>query len=357
MKALTFRGIEEVVCERVEAPRLETSGDVIVEVEIAGLCGSDLHPYLGRERGLDPGTVMGHEFVGRVVEKGSDVRRLEIGDRVVAPFSTSCGECISCRSGLTARCQAGQLFGWVEGGRGLHGAQAELVRVPLAESTLLEVPEDIASETALLCGDVLATGVFSADLAGVRDGSSVVVLGCGPVGLMSIVAARARGAGEVLAVDAVPERLRFAERFGATPVELAGGNVVNSVFQATAGLGADAVVEAVGSPEAMRLAFDLVRVGGTIAAPGVHTEEQFSFSPGEAYDKNLTYRAGRCPARVYMEEAMALVRAEGPVLSSIITHRLSLSEGPDAYRIFARRMKGCVKVLLLPGATGAGNSL
>jgi 2-desacetyl-2-hydroxyethyl bacteriochlorophyllide A dehydrogenase len=348
MQALTLIRPGEIVCQQVEAPRLESPTDVIVEVEIAGLCGSDLHPYFGREQGLDPGTVVGHEFVGRVVDKGSDVHRLQIGDRVVAPFSTSCGECALCRSGLTARCDQGQLFGWVERGIGLQGAQAELVRVPLADSTLLEVPDDVGSEAALLCGDILSTGLFSADLGTVGASRSVVVLGCGPVGLMCIVAARARGAEQVLAVDTVPERLGLAERLGATAVDPKAEPTVARALEATGGLGAHAVIEAIGSPEAMRLAIDLVRPGGTIAAPGVHTEEQFAFSPGEAYDKNLTYRAGRCPARAYMDEAMEVVRARGDLLTSVITHRFPLTDGPNAYRIFSARLEGCVKAIFFP---------
>jgi len=168
MNAITFHDLETLVFEEVDDPVLEAPSDALVRVRAAGICGSDLHPYFGRERGLDPGTVMGHEFLGEVVEVGSDVTRFGAGDRVVAPFSTSCGVCFYCRTGLTARCAEGQLFGWVQQGRGLQGAQAELVRVPLADGTLVGVPEGMDDAVALLAGDILSTAAFAADLAGVR---------------------------------------------------------------------------------------------------------------------------------------------------------------------------------------------
>lgn len=344
MRALTFRGVQRIGYEQAAEPRLEAAGDVIVEVEVAGLCGSDLHAYFGRETGLDVGTVMGHEFVGRVVERGDGVTTLPIGARVVAPFTTSCGKCRLCAAGLTARCESGELFGWVENGRGLHGAQAELVRVPLADTTLVPVAESVPVEAALLCGDILSTGLFCADMAGVNEGSIVAVLGCGPVGLMAIVAARRRGAQTVMAVDSVAERLELARRLGAQTVELAGG-VVDQAKALTGGLGVDAVLEVVGSAAATRLAVELVRPGGVIAAAGVHTESHLAFSPGEAYDKNLTYRAGRCPARSYLPEAIEIARDGPETVTSIVTHRLSLADGPGAYEMFAERRDGCVKVL------------
>ncbi len=198
MRALTFRGIENIAFETVADPRIEVPTDAVIRIELSAICGSDLHPYFGRERGLDAGTVMGHEAVGQVVEVGADVKRLRPGDRVATPFTTNCGECFYCREGLTSRCTRGQLFGWVEGGRGLHGLQAEYARVPLADSTLVRLPDDVPSDIALLLGDVLSTGRFCADMAGVRDGGTYAVIGLGPVGVMAVVAARERGAGDGL---------------------------------------------------------------------------------------------------------------------------------------------------------------
>jgi threonine dehydrogenase-like Zn-dependent dehydrogenase len=348
MNALTFRGVEAVGYDAVPDPRLEDASDAIVRVELAGICGSDLHVYHGRETGLDLGTVMGHEFVGEVVETGSGIRGVGVGDRVVSPFTTSCGRCFYCTRGLTARCTEGRLFGWVEGGTGLQGCQAEYVRVPLADPTLVKVPEGAPAGQALFAGDVLSTGYFCADLAGIESGAVVAVLGCGPVGLMAAIGARELGAGRIFAIDSLTERLELARGFGAEPLELA-EDPVAVVCGATDGRGADAVLEVVGTPEATRLAVDLARPGGTVAAVGVHTERRFAFSPVEAYDKNLTYRAGRCPARHYAPRALAIVEAGRYDLAAVISHTLPLSEGARGYDIFARRLDGCTKVLLAPG--------
>ncbi len=338
MKALVFRGVERVALEEAPEPEIQDDGDVVVEVDAAGLCGSDLHPYFGREAGLDPGTVLGHEFTGRVVAVGSGVGLWSVGDRVVAPFTTSCGRCRLCRLGLTARCPRGRLFGWVQDGVGLHGGQARRVRVPLAEGTLVAVPTALDDALALLAGDILSTALFGVELAGVGPGDRVGVVGCGPVGLLAIRAALRRGAGAVTAVDPVPDRRAVAERFGAS-----------------AGSGADAhgtldaVVEAVGTPEATRTAARLLRPGGRLAAVGVHTEPHLALSPGELYDRNLTYAAGRCPARRFLPEALTMAAEEAALLGTLVSHRLPLSDGPEAYRRFGAREPGWHKVVFLPG--------
>ncbi len=348
MKALTFQGIESVQVEDVREPSIEQPTDVLVRVELSAICGSDLHVYHGREKGLDAGTVMGHEFVGEVLEKGKEVEKLRAGDRVVSPFTVSCGRCHFCTIGLTARCTSSALFGWVENGKGLQGAQAELVRVPLADSTLVKIPEGARTEEALFAGDILSTGFFAADAAHVHRHDVVAVIGCGPVGIMAIVAALELRAGLVFGIDFVPERCELARSFGAHPI-VAGKSVpMQAVKDVTEGRGADVVIEAVGSPSATRLAYDLVRPGGRISAPGVHTEPQFSFSPGEAYDKNLTYCAGRCSARHLMERLLPLIVSRKYDLSRIISHRLPLAEAARGYELFARRLENCTKVLLLP---------
>lgn len=347
MKAITFQGPRELAHESVNDPVLQDPTDVIVKVEWTAICGSDLHVWRGHETGLDAGTVMGHEFLGEVVEAGDRVQGFPAGTRVVSPFTTSCGACFYCSRGLSCRCTSGQLFGWREGGHGLQGAQAEYVRVPLADSTLIACPEGVDSEQALLCGDVLATGMFCAEIGDVGPGKVVAIVGCGPVGLMAIVGARELGAERILAFDTIPERLALAARFGAEPVSATDDAApLEAVLQATEGRGADCVLEAVGSPQATRAAVDLVRPGGTLAACGVHTESTFAFSPVEAYDKNLTYRAGRCPVRRYVERTLALVRSGRYELSAIVSHRLPLAEGPAAYETFDAKREGCTKVLL-----------
>ncbi len=348
MRAVTYHGPHDLRVERVPDPEILSPTDVIVRVELAAICGSDLHVWHGREVGLDQGTVMGHEFLGEVVDAGPSVRQVSRGDRVVSPFTTSCGACYFCTHGLPARCSVGQLFGWVERGKGLHGGQAELVRVPLADSTLVPLPNDLAAEAGLVLGDVLATGHHCAILAGIGPGSECAVIGCGPVGLMAVLAARELGAARVFALDSVAERLEQAERLGGTPVNVAHQDPWDVIAAATGGRGIDAVLEAVGSRAASDLAFRLVRQGGTIAAVGVHHEAAFPFSPGQAYDKNLTYRIGRCPARHYMERLLPVARRHEAELRALFTHRIPLEGCPDAYRLFDEKRDGCVKVALTP---------
>jgi threonine dehydrogenase-like Zn-dependent dehydrogenase len=341
MRALTFRGVRDIRYETVPDPKLMEPGDAIVRVERAGLCGSDLHVYHGREVGIDPGTVMGHELVGRVVEAGPDAG-VAPGLRVVAPFTTSCGRCFYCLGGLSARCLSGALFGWVQGGAGLEGAQAEFVRVPLAASTLVAIADDLPAETALLLADVLPTGWHVARMGEVGPDSMVVVLGCGPIGLAAVVSAIEQRARRVFAVDGVAERLALAERFGAEPLHR-DGDLAGAVREATAGRGADAVLEAIGSEAAARLAFDLVRPGGVVSIVGVHHESKFAFSPVEAYDRNPTLRIGRCPARSLMEELKGLLHRRTD-LGAIVTHVLPLAEGAAAYERFDLKQDGCIKV-------------
>lgn len=345
MRALVFEGIRRVGHATVADPEIRDAGDVIVRVEASAICGSDLHVYRGLETGLDAGTVMGHEFAGEVVAVGKGVKRFRPGDRVVSPFTTSCGECFYCRTGLTARCSRGQLFGWVEKGSGLEGVQAELVRVPMAESTLVAVPEGTPAETALFAGDILATGWFGAESAGAGPGKTVAVVGCGPVGLMAVIGARELGAERVFALDTLPERLTLAERWGAEAVDIR-EDPAGRIREATEGRGADAAIEAVGSADAARLAYTLIRPGGTLAVVGVHNEPHLSISPGEIYDKNLTYRSGRAPARSYMELLLPLIGSGRYDLETLISHRLPLTEGPRGYDLFDRKLEGCTKVVL-----------
>lgn len=358
MRGLILEGVEQIVFHNdLPEPRIEHPTDAIVAVHRAGLCGSDLHPYFGREP-IAWGTIPGHEFAGEVVEAGSDVRRFRVGDRVFSPFTTSCGECFYCRDGLSARCRRGELFGHrppgTQGGSegGLQGAQAEFVRVPLADGTLHKIPEWLSLEEAILLGDNFTTGYYCASLGQIRDEALVAVIGCGSVGLSAIVAARWLGAATVVAVDPVAARRKRAAELGAesvTPDE-AIDRVMESA-EPTGKTGADSVLEAVGSPAAQALAFQLVRPGGTIATIGVHTAEHFAFSPIAAYDKNLSYRAGRCPVRSLLPHILSALEAGKLVLptSYIISDaHVPLRQGAEAYRRFGERAGDCVKLLLDP---------
>ena len=350
MKALTFQGNLQISYEKIPDPSILSPTDAIVKVTLTAVCGSDLHVYHERETGIDCGTAMGHEFVGVIVDTGKAISSLRKDDRVMSPFTTNCGHCYYCRIGLSCRCESGQLYGWVEKGKGLQGGQAEYVRVPLADATLVKIPESISDEEALLLGDVRSTGYYCADMANIHPDGTYVVVGCGPVGLMAIVGAKELGAQKIFAIDAIESRLNQAAAFGATSLNYKTQNVEEIIKELTEGRGADAVLEVVGSHAASRTAMNLLRPGGIISTVGVHTDRQFSFSPIEAYDKNLTYKIGRCPARYYMQQFVEKVdkNEERADVTAIITHRMKLSEGAEAYRIFDRKEDNCIKAVLVP---------
>src|SRR5687767_1422203 len=338
MQALTFGGVETIIYESVPDPGILHPADVIVQITLSGICGSDLHVYHGRESGLDTGTIMGHEFVGTIVDVGNEVKKFKKGARVLSPFTTSCGLCFYCRIGLTCRCEKGALFGWVQNDHGLHGAQAQFIRVPMADTTLISLSNDLSEEKGLLLGDIFSTGYFCADNAGINDSGTYVVIGCGPVGLMTIVAAKHLGAGNLFAIDFSRERLLMAKELGATPLDPSAVDARASILNMTNGRGADAVMEVVGSADALRLAIDLLRPGGTISSVGVHTAKNFSFSPGEAYDKNLIYKIGRCPAYYYAEKLLREGVIQQYPVEKIITHHFDLDKGASAYVIFDRKL-------------------
>ncbi len=348
MQALTFGGIEKVIFQSVTEPQILQPTDAIVQITLSSICGSDLHVYHGRETGIDEGTVMGHEFVGTVVETGNAVKKFHKGARVLSPFTTSCGRCFYCRIGLTCRCEKGNLFGWVQSGHGLHGAQAQYIRVPMADTTLVSLSNDLSEEKGLLLGDIFSTGYFCAENAGINNKGTYVIIGCGPVGLMTILAAKDLGAENLFAFDHSNERLQMAKEFGAIPVNPLTTDARSTIGNATNGRGADAVMEVVGSSDALRLAINLLRPGGTISSVGVHTAQNFSFSPGEAYDKNLVYKIGRCPAHYYAERLLREQVIQRYPAEKIITHHFSLTDGAKAYDVFDKKMDNCIKAVLHP---------
>lgn len=349
MHALTFGGKEIIEYSSVKDPELLQPTDVIVKITMAGICGSDLHVYHARETGLDHGTVMGHEFTGIIEEAGKDVKKFKKGAKVLSPFTTSCGECYYCLIGLTCRCEKGKLFGWVEKGQGLHGAQSQYIRVPMADSTLLPLHNDLDEKKGLLLGDVFSTGYFCADNVNIKSNAVYAVIGCGPVGLMTIIAAKHLGASTLFAIDTIPERLTMAKQFGAIALNALHTNVQEQILNATNGRGADGIMEVVGSPDTLKLAIDLLRPGGIISSVGVHTAKHFSFSPGEAYDKNLVYKSGRCPARYYAEKLLKEEVPQHLPLENIITHQFSLTQGAHAYEVFDKKLDNCIKAIVIPG--------
>jgi threonine dehydrogenase-like Zn-dependent dehydrogenase len=346
MHALTFHGKQTIRYESIPDPEIIQDTDVIVKVKLCAICGSDLHVYHEHEKGIDHATAMGHEFTGEIVETGRGVKKFKKGNKVMSPFSTSCGICFYCLRGLTSRCVQSQLFGWVENKKGLQGGQAEYVRVPLADSTLLPVPEGITWEQALLLGDIIPTGFFCAKQADIHSHATYSVIGCGPVGLMTILGAKQLGAEKIYAIDTLPERLAIAEQFGAIPVNASATDPIAMLKSVTEGRGADAVMEAVGNNATGKLAYDLVRPGGIISMVGVCTDQYMPFSPTDAYNKNLTFKVGRCPARYLMDSLIPVVQSNKYNYTSIITHRMDLAQGATGYDLFANKKENCLKVIL-----------
>ena len=344
MKAVCFKGVESVSCLEVPDPKIQRPTDAIVNTSLAGLCGSDLHPFWGREVGLDMDTVMGHEVVGTVVEVGNAVANFKVGDQVFAPFSTSCGKCFYCISNLPSRCENSQLFGWVQNGLGLHGCQSEYVRIPHADGTLLKKPEGLSDISALLLGDNFSTGYYCAQMAEVQPGRSYAVIGCGTVGLLCILAAKSMGADMVFALDPVKSRQIQAESMGAVAMD-AKDESIQAILEKTQGRGVDGVMELVGIPAAQELAFKLIRPGGIMSVIGCHCTPNFAFSPVDAYDKNLTYKTGRCPARFYMDILTDRVAAGEFQIDQFVTHNFDPSDCVSAYDTFSHRKDGCLKAV------------
>ena len=277
---------------------------------------------------------------------GKDVKNFMLGDKVMSPFTTNCGHCYYCRIGLTCRCEKGQLYGWVENGMGLHGGQAEYVRVPLADNTLEKIPEGISLEEGMLLGDIISTGFFCADQADVKPGQVNAVVGCGPVGLMTIAGALELGAEKLFAIDSVEERLQMAKNFGAIPINFKKEDPVEVIKHHNEGRGADSVMEVVGNGSAGKLAYEIIRPGGIISTVGVCNDKHLAFSPVDAYNKNLTFKVGRCPAHHYMKRLTDVVLRHKYDFTSILTHRLPLKDGAQGYDIFAYKKNNCLKVVL-----------
>ncbi len=351
MRGLVLDGVRDLrVAHDLPDPAITAPTDAVVRVHRAGVCGSDLHPWAGREAFL-PGVVPGHEVVGEVAAVGSDVASFRVGDRVIVPFSSSCGTCAPCGRGLSARCVHARLFGWgaPDGSSVLHGGQAEALLVPHADGTLVELPHDVSDEVGVLLADNLPTGWFAALRVDARHGEPVVVLGCGTVGLCTAVSLHAQGMRPVIAVDPVEGRRDRAARLGARaclPDEVAA-----VVAEVTGGEGVAGVVDAAGTASSFATAVGLVRPGGTVQVIAVPTRPTLELSPAAAYDHNLTVRFGRAPVRSLLPDVIAAVRdgrLRTPIDHLVSEAALPLDAGPDAYRRAADPSDGVGKLLLRP---------
>jgi 2-desacetyl-2-hydroxyethyl bacteriochlorophyllide A dehydrogenase len=346
---VVYRGPGQVAVEELQPPRLLGPRDAIVRVSSAGICGTDLHPYRGELPDFAPGTVLGHEFAGTVHEAGPAVP-FAVGSRVFASDIVACGRCWACGRGWHYQCTQVDLFGYADVvGAGVPGGQAEYVRVPFADVVLAATPDDISDEQAMFVGDALTTGYAAAQAAAVTPGDVVAVVGAGPVGLLAALCARVSGAGRVLLADPTPSRRVLAEEFGLQTV--APQRLNAALSQLTGGRGADAVIEAVGSPEALMLALQAAGPRAGVAVVGAHHSTAAPFPAGLAFSRELTVRFVVGDPITLREPVLRLIRTGLIDPAKLITYRLPLAQAPTAYRLFDHQ-KALKVVLTLDCAGG-----
>ncbi|KAF2720047.1 GroES-like protein [Polychaeton citri CBS 116435] len=339
MRAVVLKGDYKVAVEDRPYPAIRQPTDAVLKVSSTALCGSDLHFYRGHLK-CPPEFICGHEFVGEIVEKGDKVKKFNVGDKVVVPFYTACGECYFCVRGQASRCSKGDLFGNSVPANSVDGGQAEYVRVPLAESTLVLTPQNIPEEMLVLMADIFPTGYFAASRflknLSERDRKefTVVCVGCGPVGICAITCALTM-VDTVYAIDTVPERLEEAAKLGAKTINL-NDDPVTKIKEATGGRGADVVMEVVGHADAIQLSFDLIRPWGQISSIGVHTEK-IEMNGLMLYGKNVSMAFGRCPVRSIFEEALELLVQEQKKVAFLCGKTMPLEEAAKAYEDFEAR--------------------
>ncbi|HSD24252.1 MAG TPA: alcohol dehydrogenase catalytic domain-containing protein [Solirubrobacterales bacterium] len=344
MRAVTFQAPGEVQVDEVADPELLASDDAIVRVQASGICGSDLHIYHGRVQ-IEPGFVIGHEFVGEVVAAGDEVSRVEVGDRVLGTYGTACGECFFCQREEFHKCDEARVFGHGKALGSLRGAQAELLLVPHANLTLRKVPDGLTDDVALFAGDVMGTAYHAVNSRPLADGETAAILGMGPVGLCAVQVAKAAGASEVIAVDTVEDRLRMAESFGATAVHLTEQDVRGEVKELTEGRGVDLAVDAVGHPDALDLVLRLARKAGTVSVTGVYAEKT-EVHMGVLWIKALTLTSGHANVIKHVDPVLELLAAGDLDPAPLVTHHMSLDEAPEAYRVYDN--KEALKIVLTP---------
>jgi len=344
MRAVTFQAPGEVRLDDVPEPELLAADDAIVRVEASGICGSDLHIYHGRVQ-IEPGFVIGHEFVGEVIAAGDEVTRVAVGDRVLGTYATACGKCFFCKREEFHKCDESRVYGHGATLGSLQGAQAEQVLVPHANLALRQVPEGLSDEVALFAGDVMGTGFHAIDSRPLAEGETAAILGMGPVGLCAVQAAKAAGASEVVAIDTVEDRLKMAELFGATPVHLTEQSPRDEVKKLTEGRGVDLAVDAVGHPEALDLALRLARKAGTVSATGVYAERA-EVHLGVLWIKAITLTSGHANVIKHLDRVLELISAGKLDPAPLVTHHMKLDEAPEAYRVYDNRE--ALKIVLTP---------
>ncbi len=389
MKALCWHGKGDIRCDTVPDPKIQDKRDAIIKVTACAICGSDLHLMNGIIPTMQSGDILGHETMGEVVELGSEVTNLKIGDRVVVPFTISCGECFFCKKGLFAGCErtnpnhklpealyghspAG-LFGYSHMLGGYAGGQAEYLRVPYANVGPIKVPDSLTDEQVLFLSDIFPTGYMGADMCDIQPNDTIAVWGCGPVGQFAIRSAKMLGAGRVIAIDTVPERLALARAGGAETLDFMKDDIYECLQEITHGRGPDACIDAVGTeasplgsldsildraktalmlgtdrPHVLRQAITNVRNGGIVSIVGVYGGLLDKVPMGSAMNRGVTLRMSQTPVQKYLRPLLERIEKGEIDPSFVITHSAKLEDGPDLYRIFRDKEDGCMKVVLKP---------
>lgn len=394
MKALCWFGKKDVRVETVPDPQILNPRDAIIRVCRTAICGSDLHLYDGYIPTLEQGDILGHEFMGEVVEIGSAVKKLKVGDKVVVPFTICCGQCYFCKNNLWAACDntnpnawmlekmyghnAAGLFGYSHLYGGYAGGQAQYVRVPMADVGPIKIPDGMPDEKALFLSDIFPTGYQAAEYCNIKPGDVIAVWGCGPVGQFAIRSAYMLGAGHVIAIDRYPERLQLAAKANAEVLNYEEiPDLIEALKTLTGGRGPDACIDAVGmeahghsldaymdeAKQKMKLTFDravvlrqilqVCRKGGVVSIPGVYGGFLDKVPMGSAFAKGLTFKMGQTHMINYMQPLLERVQNGEIDPSEIISHRVALDDAPEMYEIFRNKEEHCTKVVLDPWATTA----
>ena len=390
MKANCWYGKHDVRVEEVDNPKILNRRDAVVKITSTAICGSDLHLYNGMIPTMEAGDILGHEFMGEVVECGPEVKKLKAGDRVVVSFPISCGSCFFCQKELFSLCEnsnpnaaiAEKMFGHSPAGifgyshmlGGFAGGQAEYARVPFADVDTIKIPDGIADEKVLFLSDIFPTGYMAAENCSIQQGDNVAVWGCGPVGQFAIASARLLGAERIIGIDRFPERLRMArEKAGADDtINYEETDVYDTLMEITGGIGPDACIDAVGMeahapgiqgaydrikqsvmleadrPHAFRQAIMACRKGGTISVPGVYGGFDDKIPMGALMNKALTLKTGQTHVQRYMQPLLEKIERGEIDPSFVITHRMSLEDAAKGYDIFLNKQEDCVKVVLKP---------